>query len=165
LEIFGIPAHPFFVHVPVVLIPVAAIGIAATGWRKQWRRWFIIPLLALTLVGGTFSVLAANSGEDLEHAVKRNASTAERDRISDHVGAGETARNLSLLFGATALGLGAVVFLDERKQVPAWAPLAVYAVVVLAGAGATVGMVVAGHSGADAAWTERLAAQATAGGG
>ncbi|MGE0572167.1 MAG: hypothetical protein AB7P25_13825, partial [Dehalococcoidia bacterium] len=65
MDIFGIPAHPFFVHVPVVLIPVAALGFALTGWRREWRRWFIVPLLALTLAGAVFSVLAANSGEDL----------------------------------------------------------------------------------------------------
>ncbi|MGE0570889.1 MAG: DUF2231 domain-containing protein, partial [Dehalococcoidia bacterium] len=148
--------HPFFVHVPVVLIPVAALGFALTGWRREWRRWFIVPLLALTLAGAVFSVLAANSGEDLEERVEDNVSRAEEDRIEEHAEAGEMARNLSLLFAATAIGLGAVVFFDERKRVPAWAPLAVYAVVVVAGAGASIGMAVAGHSGAEAVWTERV---------
>lgn len=156
MEIFGIPAHPFLVHVPVVLVPLAALGVVITCWRKEWRRWFILPLLGMALIGAVFSIFAANSGEDLEHAVKRGASAAERDRIEEHAEAGEMARNLSLLFAVTAAGLGAVVYLDERKKATSWAPVAAYAVVVLAGAAATIGMVNAGHSGAGAAWKDRV---------
>ncbi len=150
MEIFGLPAHPLIVHAAVVLVPLAALAAAVTCWRSQWRRWFILPVIALAVGGAFFSVLAANSGEDLEERI-------EEHRIEEHSEAGEAARTFSLLFAATTVGLGAVVFLDDRKKAPSWAPMAAYAVVVLAGVAATVGMVNAGHSGAEAAWKDRVA--------
>lgn len=44
-KIFGLPAHPLFVHVPVVLIPLVAFGtnvrlfqIGESGAKATWER-------------------------------------------------------------------------------------------------------------------------------
>lgn len=53
-EIGGVPAHPLFVHVPVVLIPLASITLLV---------WAIVPRLARALAGVTtvMAVVAAVS--------------------------------------------------------------------------------------------------------
>ena len=33
---FGIPAHPLFVHIPAVLIPLAAVGVVIMLVRPTW---------------------------------------------------------------------------------------------------------------------------------
>ncbi|MFN0096079.1 MAG: DUF2231 domain-containing protein, partial [Dehalococcoidia bacterium] len=156
MEIWGLPAHPLIVHAVVILVPLAAIGAAATAWRAEWRRWFMVPVVLLALVGAVSSVLAANSGEDLEERVEDRVSETEEERIEDHGEAGEMARNLSLLFGATIVAFSGVALAErQKKALPKALPLATWAVVVVVGLGATIAIISAGHSGAEAVWKER----------
>ena len=70
LKLFGLPAHPLLVHVPVVMVPLAALGAIAIVVRPRWRRSAGPIVLALAFVGGLGTQLAMMSGEDLQGAVR-----------------------------------------------------------------------------------------------
>src|SRR6478735_1830999 len=65
-KLFGLPAHPFLVHIPIVLLPLAAIGTVAIVARRTWYhsyRWIVLTIAAVGTLG---AVLAASAGEELE---------------------------------------------------------------------------------------------------
>src|SRR5689334_6984120 len=101
--IFGLPAHPLLVHIPVVLLPLAAIGVVFMTIKQSWHQRFRWAVLAIGAVGTIGAVLAANAGESLEHRIEavdgREAARAWRD----HVEQGDTARTFALLFGGALI--------------------------------------------------------------
>jgi hypothetical protein len=43
--LFGLPAHPLLVHMPIVLIPLAAIGVVVMLIKPAWHqryRWVVL---------------------------------------------------------------------------------------------------------------------------
>ena len=90
-SIFGIPAHPLFVHIPVVLIPLAAVGVIVMVIRPAWWERYKWATLAIAGVGMVGSIIAAGTGEELEEAVE---DTASRQLLRAHVEAGEVSRTL-----------------------------------------------------------------------
>ena len=106
----GIPAHPLFVHVPVVLIPLVAFGaiaMAASGRVRERYGWLV---LAVAIVAGLSTQLAISSGKALRHSVPTSAA------LRDHVHIAEMIRPLALLLFLVALG---VMLLDRRER-SAW---------------------------------------------
>ena len=146
--IFDLPAHPLLVHIPVMAIPLAAIGALLVALRPGWRRAYGPIVVALAGLGALGAVLTASSGESLQEA-KRITD------LGDHGELGETARNVALVFFVIVTAL---VVLDrwrnhERlRRVPAWAPVALAVLTVLSAAGAVLTVVAAGHSGAERVW-------------
>ena len=66
-EINGLPIHPLIVHVPVVLVPLSLIGVAAALVRPAWKRW-MLPLVTVALGASVVAIqLAVGSGRALEH--------------------------------------------------------------------------------------------------
>jgi hypothetical protein len=51
--IFGLPAHPLLVHIPVALIPLCAIGAVVIAISPRWRQrigWVVVVLAGVTVV-------------------------------------------------------------------------------------------------------------------
>ncbi len=152
-SLFGLPAHPLLVHAAVVLVPLAALALVTTGWRATWRRPYALPVLLLALASAVAVVLAAGSGEPLEHAIRSAAQNAGQDaRFGDHPDEGESARLWTIIFAATVMAYAAVDRFRTRTKLPTWSPLAAYGVAVACGAVATAMIIIAGHSGAELAW-------------
>lgn len=174
-DLFGLPAHPLLVHIPVVLIPLATIGSIFVAIKPEWRKRYAIPVAVLALVGATAVFLAAKSGESLEERVK------EGDLVEEHATAGENAEPFVAVYGVLAVGLAAADLVDRRRRgASAGDPspatdqggvatatatatttstltkvLPILAVVtVLSGAVATYFVYEAGHSGAKATWDD-----------
>ena len=84
--VFGLPAHPLLVHAAVVLVPLAALALIATGWHEAWRRAYLLPITLLAVGGAGFSFLAKQSGESLQQSVR-----AAGKRVGDHPEQGDTA--------------------------------------------------------------------------
>lgn len=61
----GLPAHPFFVHLPVVLLPLAALGIIALSVVPRWRRSFGVLVIGLLVAATASTWLARISGQRL----------------------------------------------------------------------------------------------------
>jgi uncharacterized membrane protein len=146
----NLPAHPLLVHVPVVCIPLAAIGAIALAVRPKWRRPYGPIVVALAAIGAIGAQLAIMSGEALQESRHiRN--------LGDHGDYGELTRTLTIIL----FGLVVVLYGIDRwksharlRRVPAWAAIAL-AVLTIAGAGgATTAAVLAGHSGAKIVWKD-----------
>lgn len=154
-RIAGLPAHPLLVHAAVVLVPLAAIALLATGWRRSWRQSFLLPVLGLALAGAVAAILAASSGEPLEHSVREAAKAAgENARFGEHPEEGEAAEIWSVAFAASVLAYAAVAQWWRSLSLPSWAPRAAYAGAGLLGVAATGFIVAAGHSGAQLVWKD-----------
>ncbi|MCB1000001.1 MAG: DUF2231 domain-containing protein [Ilumatobacteraceae bacterium] len=148
--ISGIPAHPLFVHVPVVLLPLGALLAIALLVKQAWFERYQWVLLGIVGAGAIGAVLAAASGEELEEAGERSAG------IHDHAEAGEMARNLGLVFLLVVIAWIVVPKLLRRRAAasPRWFRPVIAALVVLAGVGSFATVVQAGHSGAEQVWDE-----------
>ena len=135
-QIFGVPAHPLFVHVPVVLVPLAAI-LAVAAIYKRFRQPLLIAAAVMAAVGGVGVLLAASSGEGLQDSVKRTAE------VHDHSEKGDAAQAPAVIFGGIAVVAAAEEVLRRSKyagkiaKLPTWAPAILLAATVASGAVAT----------------------------
>lgn len=153
--LFGLPAHPFLVHLPVVLVPATALGAVAVAARPAWRARFgvLIAVVAIVAVAGTW--LASNSGGTLEEKVQETSLVERHEEMGDQLLA------MVIVF---ALAVVALVVVDtwRRRRLAGSSgpdvPTARVAVAILSGLAvlsaviATAGTVRAGHSGAQAVW-------------
>src|SRR5438128_6361088 len=144
-KLFGLPAHPLLVHVPIVLIPLVGIGAVAIAVSPRARArigWIVVGLAGVALVGVQ---LAMGSGEALEDSVRRS------EALSTHVSLAESMRPLALLLLAAVVGLmlaDRFVRSPRRGQILAATAVAV----VLSAAISNVWIVRLGHNGAKATW-------------
>src|SRR4029078_7296793 len=83
-SLFGLPAHPLLVHVPVVLIPLAAIGALGLWW-KPWRDRFGWATVVILMVAGIFTQLAIGSGQELEKTSERDALVRAHTSIAEEI--------------------------------------------------------------------------------
>ncbi|HEY5861346.1 MAG TPA: DUF2231 domain-containing protein [Actinomycetota bacterium] len=158
--IFGLPAHPLLVHVPVVLIPLCAAGAVWIVVWPSWRPrigWIVVVLSGFTVV---MSKLAADSGEALEDALDRESSLLER-----HTELGDTFVWFALAFFVAVLALMLWDRAQRRKADPsggstgrarATTPAAIVLsiLVVVTAAAASFRVYQVGHSGAESVWNE-----------
>ena len=152
---FGLPAHVLLVHAAVVLVPLAALALVATGWRSAWRESYAGPIALMAVAGAVFAFLAKQSGEPLKNDIRQAARAAgQAANFGEHPENGDTAFVFAMLFGLTALGLWLATRYRERLGLPTWAPMAAYGLGVGAAVIATLTMVIAGHSGATLAWND-----------
>ena len=155
-EILGLPAHPFLVHAAVALIPLAAVTMLLSLWKKL-RRPMLWATVALSVTGAIFVLAAANTGESLEERVE---SISDRAKVEAHAEAGERAQAPAVLFaGAAVLALGAELLRDrdstfKGKKMPGWAPSVLLAATIVTGAVSAYTVYDAGHSGAKSVWDQ-----------
>lgn len=147
----GLPVHPLVVHVVVVLLPLATLGLIAVIAVPRWRGAFGWLTMGGLTVGALATVAATSSGEALADRV------GEPDR---HADLGETLEIVALVLLAAAW----IWFLLERRNASRGARsllgsglqiVAGLAVLVLA-VGALVLTGLVGHSGAQAVWEGRI---------
>ena len=151
---FGIPAHPLFVHLPVVLTPLAAMT-ALVMFKPEWRRsylWVTVVLSGVALIGAQ---LAVGSGESLEESVN------ESPALELHTDLGETARTIIAIFFVITLALAIYEYMQRRRTTsedtsrPTVAIATVLtSLMVIAGAFATGWVIKAGHQGAKVTWED-----------
>lgn len=152
-KLFGLPAHPLLVHVPVVLVPLAGLAALAMLIRPRWLDRYGWWLLGLSGVGMIGAILAAGSGEELEGSVKRSSL------LDKHAELGDTAQAVSIAFFVVVavIVLGRYLLRRSDASLAQWlrttTGAAVCALIVfLGGAAATFTVVRAGHQGAEVTW-------------
>lgn len=141
----GLPAHPLFVHIPVIVVPMAAMaaGILAIFPRfiGRWVWW----VAGLAGVGALGAVLTAGSGEALEERIEETAL------VERHTELGELARAVSIALFAVLVVVAVTWRFVSGKRIRT----AVASVVMLGAAAGAVGTIAAaGHSGAESVWSE-----------
>ncbi|MGZ4428523.1 MAG: DUF2231 domain-containing protein [Nocardioidaceae bacterium] len=165
VTIFGLPVHPLIVHATVVVVPTAALAVLLAAVWPRFRRWARWGPLALSVVGLGLVPLSTASGENLESQVGGNALIERHSQLAD-----------GLLPWMIGLAVVAAVLLfahwrsdtegpgsaDPRR--PRWLPVVAAMLGIVAAVGTSVQVVLIGHSGAEAAWSD-VAGQAAGGNG
>lgn len=152
-SLFGVPAHPLFVHLPVVLTPLAALT-ALVMFRTRWRKSFLWVTVALSGVALLGAQLAVGSGEQLEESVR------ETQALELHAGLGEATRTLIAVFFFVTLALAVYDLILARRSDEKPSALGrqiatvMTAAMVLSGTFATVWVVRTGHQGAEITWED-----------
>ncbi|MGC4835188.1 DUF2231 domain-containing protein [Micromonospora vinacea] len=155
----GLPLHPLVVHAVVVLLPLAAIGVAALAIRPSWRGRYGGLVVLITALATVAVPVASSTGEGLEH------------RVGDpgvHAQLGDTLIWFALPLLVASIAL---VWLHRRAARPAGeksatrrtsAPVAVVIAVlaVVVAAANLVQVYRVGDSGAKAVWGNAPAASA-----
>jgi hypothetical protein len=164
----GLPAHPLFVHVPVVLIPVCILAALACAARPAILDRYGVVICAVTIVAMSSTFLAMQAGGALSGALHLHGHAAVL--ISQHSAAAKvlaitfTALTaiLILSFSAYRIGEGSPTGLavaDEILGAAAVRTLLRVLLVVLALVAAYYVFRV-GDLGAKAVWAGRLQAAA-----
>jgi len=147
-NLFGLPAHPLLVHLPVVMVPMAALGaILLAIFPRFFTRygWWVT---GIAFIGAFGAILAAGSGETLVERVDRTST------LPDHAEMGETARLLAVVLFVVLL----IVMLARKYRAADMAKkvvsIAVSVVIAVSAAAAGWVIIQTGHSGAKASWCE-----------
>ncbi len=83
-SIRGLPAHPLFAHVPVVLIPLAALGAIAMLWPSVRDRigWYVV---GMVFVAGIFTQLTIGAGQSLKHYVRQTSLLRQHTHMGENI--------------------------------------------------------------------------------
>jgi hypothetical protein len=83
-SLFGLPAHIFLVHIPVVLIPLGALGAVLMLWPRLRSAigWWVCGIL---VVAGIATQLAITSGKSLRDYVHETSLVREHTRIGENI--------------------------------------------------------------------------------
>lgn len=167
----GLPAHPLFVHVPVILIPTTIVISIVFMFRLDWFARYGIALAVVSIIAMSSIFLTMQAGAALRSALNLHGEAA--NLISQHSQAAHILAIVYVLFTATLIvafaaqrisggmptGLGVVDRLLSPR--PVFTALRVTLVLLSIGAGYMTFRT--GDLGAKAVWAGRL--QAAHGGG
>ncbi|HEY3865676.1 MAG TPA: DUF2231 domain-containing protein [Solirubrobacteraceae bacterium] len=162
----GLPAHPLFVHVPVVLIPTTVVAAVVFVFRRDWFARCGIALAVVSIVAMSSIFLTMQAGAALRAALHLQGPAATL--ISEHSQAAHILAYIYVVFTATLIvtfaslrisggrptGLGIVDGLLSPR--PVLTGLCVVLVLLSIGAGYMVFRT--GDLGAKAVWEGRLQA-------
>ena len=107
-ELFGLPAHPLLVHIPVVVIPLAMLLALVALWPRV-RRGAAWAAAVLALVGGVGAVLAIGAGESLQDDVR------ETEMAEEHAEQGDQVELPAIAFAVLAVAGAAAVEVVRRR--------------------------------------------------
>ena len=150
MELFGIPLHPLVVHAVVVLVPLVALGVLVVAFWGKARRQFgwLLAVFSVGAVGAT--LLAAESGEELFESLGEEASST----LSSHMSWGRVAFWPALVM---AVALIAMMLTTRGRDPKQRLPMLYWVTAVIAALAAVASLVLVvmvGHSGATAVWSE-----------
>jgi hypothetical protein len=162
----GLPAHPLFVHVPVVLIPCTIVAAIVFVIKPHWLQCYGIALALVSIVAMSSIFLAMQAGAALRGELNLQGPPAKL--ISEHSHAAHILAYIYVLFTATLIltfaaqrisggmptGLGIV----DRLLSPKPTLTALRIVLVALSLGAGVMCFRTGDLGAKAVWLGRLQA-------
>jgi uncharacterized membrane protein len=162
----GLPAHPLFVHVPVVLIPTTIVAAVVFVFKREWLSRYGIALAVVSIVAMSSIFLTMQAGAALRGELQLQGQAATL--ISEHSHAAHILAIVYVVFTATLIvtfaaqrisggmptGLGIVDELLSSKSVVA----VLRVVLVLLAVGAGYMCFRTGDLGAKAVWQGRLQA-------
>ena len=157
--VLGLPVHPLIVHATVVVVPTAALAVALYAVWPRFRAWARWGPLALALAAAVLTPLSTSSGESLEHRVGSSAAIEEHSHLAD-----------VLIWWVVPLAVlaGALWWwhrADHGTRSHRSLAVAAAVVPVVVAVGTLVQVVLIGHTGAEAAWSDVGSASASQGSG
>jgi len=165
----GLPAHPLFVHVPVVLIPATIIAAIVCMVRTDWFARYGIALALVSIAAMSSIFLTMQAGAALDAALHLTGRAAQL--ISQHSHAAHILAFVYVAFTAILIvtfasqrisgGMDTGLEIVDRLLAPRAMFTALRVVLVLLALGSAVMVFRVGDLGAKAVWQGRLqAAQA-----
>jgi hypothetical protein len=160
----GLPAHPLFVHVPAVLIPVSVLGALASVARPALLDRYGILLSATAIIGMSSIFPTMQAGAALEAALRLPGPTGQLIHRHSHaahllaivfvVFTGV----LILTFAAARIGAGRPtgLWIVDRLLSPRVSYVGLRAALVLLALGSAYLVFKVGDLGAKAVWQGRL---------
>jgi uncharacterized membrane protein len=154
-KVFGLPAHPLLVHIPVVLLPVCALAAILLAVQPRLVDRYGTAFAVLTGCAFVGTVLAARTGPELRHLL--NEETAS---IEQHARWGDRTEILSVLFFVLAVAFVVVSKRANRARLPGGDGKRTIAVPILAASLSvvavftTAAVIRTGHTGAEAVWED-----------
>ena len=148
-KIFGLPAHPLMVHLPVVLVPLVAIGAILLAVKKSWRGRFGRVLVVASFVSCVALVLAKQSGEALFVRMNQAPDIARHQNFAD------TTLILALLLFVAIVGMAVMHHRDGNRKTSKVALIMSVASIAF-GVLAMVGTIATGHEGAKVTWEQTV---------
>jgi len=97
----GLPAHPLFVHVPVVLIPTTVVAAVVFVFRRDWFARYGIALAVVSIVAMSSIFLTMQAGAALRAALHLQGQAATL--ISEHAQAAHILAYIYVLFTAVLI--------------------------------------------------------------
>jgi hypothetical protein len=148
-SLFGLPAHPLVVHIAVVLLPIAAVGILAVAAVPRARRHYAPLVLAASLAATLAVGLAQTSGEELEDHVRETAL------VEAHTSQGESVLPWAIAVTVAAAAVTAAPHIgrDLTNTRSRTTTTVLVVAALIAGTGATWTVIDVGHGGAKATWS------------
>jgi hypothetical protein len=156
LEILGLPAHVLFLHVVVAFAPVAGLAAVIYALRSSWQRVLEWPVVVLAVLTAGLTMLTASAGEALEEA------SPPSGLIEAHAVQGDRLENVAIVFAVVVVLTVTVTspwttsrgkWLAQAREVR-WLVWALRGLTVLAGLFLIYQVVVTGHTGAQAVWSD-----------
>ncbi len=97
----NLPAHPLFVHVPVVLIPTTIVAAVVFAVKPEWLSRYGIALAVVSIVAMSSVFLAMQAGAALRGELNLQGSAAKL--ISEHSHAAHILAIVYVVFTATLI--------------------------------------------------------------
>jgi uncharacterized membrane protein len=97
----GLPAHPLFVHVPVVLIPTTVVTAVVFMFRPEWLSRYGAALATVSIVAMSSIFLTMQAGAALRGALNLQGQAAKL--ISEHSHAAHILAIVYVVFTATLI--------------------------------------------------------------
>ena len=141
----GLPVHVLVNHAVIVFIPLAVVVLCVVILFPRFRQHYRFPAVALAILGAISAVLAEQSGKALQARVGYPGVHAEWGEMLTPVAIG-----LAVL---SVIWIMVVRMASSRGKVIA---AIVGGAVIVVGIIAVVITVLAGHSGVQASWAERM---------
>jgi uncharacterized membrane protein len=162
----GLPAHPLFVHLPVVLIPTTIVAAIVFAAKPQWLSRYGIALALASILAMSSTFLAMQAGAALRAQLNLQGRAAQL--ISEHSQAAHILAIVYVLFTATVIltfaarrisgGMPTGLDLIDRLLSPRPVFNALRVALVLLSIGAGYMVFRTGDLGAKAVWQGRLQA-------
>ena len=153
----GLPAHPLFLHVPVIFIPLTGLAALVAAVRPRFLERYGVALAVVTIATLAGTILTADAGSALRRELRGGGGFGgagfgpgggEASLIARHASAGHMLEYLTIVFALAVIG--SVVLLRRREGA------ALRIVSALLGIACIFFVVKTGDLGAKAVWNGRL---------
>ncbi len=162
----GLPAHPLFVHVPVVLIPTTIVAAIVLTLKPEWFSRYGVALAVVSIVAMSSTFLTMQAGAALRAALNLQGQAAKL--IGEHSHAAHILAIIYVLFTATLIvtfgamrisgGMPTGLAVVDRLLSPRPVFTALRVALALLALGAGYMVFRTGDLGAKAVWEGRLQA-------
>ena len=143
----GLPAHPLFLHVPVVLIPTVCVAALVFSVKTDWWRRWGVALTTLAVIALAGLGLTEGAGSALESALGLGGGI-----VAQHIHAAHILRLLFVVFCALLLA----TLYAYRSPTPDAARAGLRIMLCLVSVASLYYVFRTGDLGAKAVWYERL---------